>query len=89
MPIIKPVSDLRNKFTAISRICHEEHQPVFLTKNGEGDLVVMSIEDYEKQTTLLELYQKLGEAEAIAGDGKYLSHDDVMAKLRRRINEKA
>ena len=89
MPIIKPISDLRNKFTSISKICHEQHEPIFLTKNGEGDLVVMSIEDYEKQQTLLELYQKLGEAESESTSGNTtISHNDLMNKLRKRVNEK-
>ena len=89
MPIIKPISDLRNKFTSISKICHEEHVPVFLTKNGKGDLVVMSIEDYEKQQALLELYQKLGEAESISNSSnKTISYNDLMNKLRKRVDEK-
>ena len=46
--IIKPVSDLRNNFTEISKIVHEEEQPVFLTKNGVGDMVVMSMEQYNQ-----------------------------------------
>ena len=60
MPIIKPVSDLRNKFNQISEICHKEREPIFITKNGEGDMVVMSMALYEQQQALLELYQKLG-----------------------------
>ena len=63
MPIIKPISDLRNNFHTLSEICHAEDQPVFITKNGKGDLVVMSISHYERQQALLELYMKLGEAE--------------------------
>ena len=64
MPIIKRSSDLRNNFNQISELCHKEKQPVFITKNGEGDLVVMSMAFFEQQQALLELYQKLGEAEA-------------------------
>lgn len=48
MPQIRPVSDLRNNFAEISRIVHETQEPVFLTKNGYGDMVVMSIEQYER-----------------------------------------
>jgi prevent-host-death family protein len=87
MPVIKPISDLRNKFTMISKICHEDHVPIFLTKNGEGDLVVMSIEDYEKQQALFELYQKLGEAESESVSKKAtIEHDELMDKLRSRVN---
>jgi len=62
MPVIKPVSDLRNHFSLISEIVHEQNEPVFLTKNGHGDMVVMSVEFYEKQMARIELYQKLDEA---------------------------
>jgi len=48
MPQIRPVSDLRNIFADISRIVHETSEPVFLTKNGYGDMVVMSMEAYER-----------------------------------------
>jgi len=63
MPHIRPVSDLRNKFTEISKIVHETAEPVFLTKNGYGDMVVMSIEAYEKKRFDSEIYQKLKESE--------------------------
>ncbi|MBN1798157.1 MAG: type II toxin-antitoxin system prevent-host-death family antitoxin [Spirochaetales bacterium] len=87
MPIIRPISDIRNKFNLISEVCHREQEPVFLTKNGQGDLVVMSIELYEKQQTLIDLYQKLGEAEDESNkDSSKISHKDLMLKLRKKIN---
>ena len=87
MPIIKPISDMRNKFNAISEMCRREHEPVFLTKNGQGDLVVMSIELFEKQQALLDLYQKLGEAEAeSASNVPVISHKELMNKLRNKLN---
>jgi prevent-host-death family protein len=64
MPIIRPISDLRNKSAEIEDLCHESGQPVFITKNGEGDLVVMSVAAYERDQARLELYRLLGEAEA-------------------------
>jgi len=63
MPHIRPVSDLRNNFAEISRIVHETGEPVFLTKNGYGDMVVMSIEAYERHQFESEVYLKLKEAE--------------------------
>lgn len=63
MPKIRPISDLRNNFSIISETVHNDNEPVFLTKNGVGDMVVMSIEYYEKQMSRLELYQKLEQAE--------------------------
>jgi len=62
MPIIRPISDLRNNFSQISETVHSDDEPIFLTKNGTGDMVVMSIEYYERQLARLELYQKLDEA---------------------------
>ncbi len=88
MPIIKPISDLRNKFNEISKICHKEGEPIFITKNGKGDLVVMSLARYEKQEAVLGLYQKLSIAEQQAGsETGRLSHKEMMDKLRNRLHE--
>jgi prevent-host-death family protein len=62
MPIIRPISDLRNNFSSIAETVHTDDEPVFLTKNGIGDMVVMSLDYYEKQLARIELYQKLNEA---------------------------
>jgi prevent-host-death family protein len=87
MPIIKPISDLRNNFNQISEICHKDGEPVFITKNGQGDLVVMSMALYEKQQALLDLYQKLSEAEAQSNSGtERISHKDLMKNLRNKID---
>lgn len=84
---IKPISDLRNNFNKISEICHKEGEPVFITKNGQGDLVVMSHALYEKQQALIELYQKLAVAEGQSkSEVESISHNDLMSKLRRKIN---
>jgi prevent-host-death family protein len=53
MPVIRPISDLRNRANEISDLCHKEDQPVFITKNGKGDLVVMSQVYYERLEHLL------------------------------------
>ena len=77
MPVIKPISDLRNNFTQISETVHAANEPVFLTKNGSGDMVVMSIEYYDEQIAKLDLYQKLDvarkeiEAGAVGTDAQY------------------
>jgi len=63
MPRIRPVSDLRNNFADISRMVHETSEPVFLTKNGHGDMVVMSIEAYERKQFESEIFFKLKEAQ--------------------------
>ena len=66
MKMIRPVSDLRNNFAEISKTVHETSQPVFLTKNGYGDMVVLSMEAYENLQFESEVYFKLREAEKAA-----------------------
>jgi prevent-host-death family protein len=86
MTLIRPISDLRNRANEISEICHNADQPIFITKNGQGDLVVMSQAHYERLHNLLELYQKLGEAEALNAAGqKGITHREMMNRLRQKI----
>jgi prevent-host-death family protein len=90
MPIIKAISDLRNKANEISDLVHESNEPIFITKNGEGDMVVMSIAQYGKMQLKLDLFSKLAVAQAqrAKGDrGRTLSQ--VMKDLRKRIRETA
>ncbi len=87
MPFIRPISDLRNKANEISELCHDEDQPIFITKNGQGDLVIMSQSHYERLLGLLELYQKLGEAEALDAAGeKGITHHEMMKRLKKTIS---
>ena len=90
MPQIRPVSDLRNSFAEISKIVHETAEPVFLTKNGYGDMVVMSIEAYEHRRFESEVYLKLKEAEfeAKSTDKRY-THNEVFDELRDNLAQKA
>jgi len=89
IPKIRPVSDLRNKFSDISRSVHETNTPVFLTKNGRGDMVVMSLAAYEQNLFESEIYLKLKEAEYQAASvKKRYTHDEVMSELRKTISEK-
>ena len=88
MPLIKPISDLRNKANEISRIAHHHDEPIFITKNGEGDLVVMSIAHYSKLQMKIDLYGKLAVAQSqkAAGD-KGRTLPDVMKDIRKLIDE--
>lgn len=81
MKMIRPVSDLRNNFADISKTVHETSEPVFLTKNGYGDMVVMSMEAYENLQFQSEVYFKLQEAEREAelSDKRYSSKDVLQA----------
>ena len=87
MPQIRPITDLRNT-NEISELCHKSKEPVFITKNGYGDLVVMSMETYERQMALVEVYKKLAEAEAeLANDAPLLEGEEVFRKLRAKRGE--
>ena len=83
MAEIRPISDLRNKSREISRICHETGEPVFITKNGEGDLVVLSHAFWESQKARIDIYTALDEAEADvrAGD-RGIGVTTMRARLR-------
>ncbi|MBQ1216154.1 MAG: type II toxin-antitoxin system Phd/YefM family antitoxin [Firmicutes bacterium] len=86
MKMIRPVSDLRNNFADISRIVHETSQPVFLTKNGYGDMVVLSMEAYEELKFESEIYFKLKEAEIEAATTtKRYSSKEVLAAMKATI----
>ena len=86
MPTIRPISDLRNRAVEISEICHRDDQPVFITKNGKGDMVIMSQAHYQRLKDQLELYQKLGDAEAQDAVGeKGAPHRTVMNRFRKKI----
>ena len=86
IPQIRPVSDLRNRFRDISMMVHESDEPVYLTKNGRGDMVVMSLDAYEQNFFQSEIYIKLKEAEYQASSTKKrYSHDEVMDELRNEI----
>lgn len=88
MPHIRPISDLRNHFAEITKDVQSSKEPVFLTKNGVGTLVVMSMEAYEENRYESKVYDKLREAEIqAASTTERLSHDEVMAAARNRIKE--
>lgn len=90
MPQIRPVSDLRNKFADISRIVHETSEPVFLTKNGYGDMVVMGFQAYEKLQFESEIYFKLKEAELQAKQtDQRFSHKEVFDSIRQTMQQTA
>ena len=86
MNMIRPVSDLRNNFADISKTVHETAKPVFLTKNGYGDMVVMSIEAVESLQFESEVYFKLQEAEREAElTSKRYSSKEVLKAMRDAI----
>ena len=85
MPIIKSISSMRNRTREISTLARTKDEPIYLTKNGEGELVVMTIDHYERLKAQADLFEKLGVAQAQAASGaKRITHAQMMAKLRRR-----
>lgn len=82
---IRPVSDLRNKYPEIENIVNKG-EPVYLTKNGYGSMVVLSLEAYSRLTDGIEL--ALDEADRMAEiSNERLTHDEVFGRLRRSLND--
>ena len=87
MPIIKPISDLRNKSNEISELAHNSNEPIFITKNGEGDLVVMSMSHFSNLQLKLELLAKLSVAQNQKAEGDVgRTLKQVMTNIRKSIN---
>lgn len=89
MPIIKPISDLRNKSNEISELAHNTNEPIFITKNGKGDLVVMSMTHYSNLQLKLNLLSKLSVAQNQKAEGdKGRTLKQVMVNIRETISVK-
>ena len=84
MPHIRSSADLRNNYNEISTFCHDHAEPVFITKNGRGDLAVMSIETYEQLTSRFELYTLLKKGLDDVAEGRTRPFSEAMAELRSR-----
>lgn len=84
MPIIKSSADLRNDYSGISNFCHRYSEPVFITKNGKGDLAVMSVEAYDRLIGRFELYDLLQEGMSDIQSGNTRPFSDAMADIRER-----
>jgi PHD/YefM family antitoxin component YafN of YafNO toxin-antitoxin module len=85
MPSIKSSTDLRNNYNDISAFCHASREPIFITKNGQGDLAVMSIETYEILNGKLELYRLLDEGRAAVRVGRKRPFADALNDVRKEI----
>jgi len=86
MSQIRPVSDLRNNFAEISRAVHETREPMILTKNGYGDMVVLSYEEYQKVQYEMMVARELRAAELEAETtAERFTHEEVMRDIRAKI----
>lgn len=85
MPQIIPIRDLKNT-SEISDICHSTGEPVFVTKNGYGDMVIMSMETYEQTMLMNNIYRKLDEAEKSIASGNVIDAVDALKQIREKYN---
>ena len=85
MPQIIPIRDLKNT-SELSQMCRESKEPIFITKNGYGDMVIMSMELYEQKMSLLDAYAKLEAAEADVREGKVLDAEEGLMSIREKYN---
>jgi len=88
MPNIRSSADLRNNYNEISSFCHSYSEPVFITKNGKGDLAVMSIEAYEQLVGRFELYSKIQEGLEDVKEGATRPFSEAMKDIRRQRNNR-
>lgn len=85
MPVIRPSSELRNKYNEISDFCHKNAEPVYITKNGKGDLVVLSIEAFEALTGRFQLHKLLSEGLDDIKNNKVQPVDNFLDKLENDL----
>jgi prevent-host-death family protein len=86
MPNIKPSSELRNSYNEISDFCHKYNEPIYITKNGHGDLAVMSVETYEKLVGKYELHKLINEGLEDIKNKNTSSFDDAIGRVRKSLN---
>jgi len=87
MPAIRPSADLRNNYNEISELCHDYQEPVFITRNGTGDLAVMSIETYELLAGKLELYSLVEQGIDQVKNGKTKKMKGAIGSIREKIKK--
>ena len=87
MPEIRPSADLRNHYNEISEFCNKHSEPVFITKNGKGDLAVLSIESYEKLCGKFELYRLLEEGIEAEKSGHVRLFNEAVSDIRKGLKK--
>jgi PHD/YefM family antitoxin component YafN of YafNO toxin-antitoxin module len=87
MPVIRKSADLSKNYSEISSFCHKFREPIFITKNGEGDLAVMSIETYEEIAGRNELYGLIQEGIDDIENGKILTEKEVLKNMETALGK--
>lgn len=87
MPMIRASADLRNRYVEISEYCHTHNQPVFITRNGSGDLAVMSIELYDQLTSRQELYAAVDKGIDDELAGRTVPTDQALQRVRGKLSQ--
>lgn len=85
MPQIIPIKDLKNT-GKVSQMCKESDEPIYITKNGYGDMVIMSMEVYKERMFMLDVYDRLMAAEEEIKTGKTLDADYSVKSIREKYN---
>ena len=85
MPQIIPIKNLKNT-SYISQMCQESREPIYITKNGYGDMVIMSLRMYEEKLYMLDVYSKLEAAEKQIANSQVIDADESLKRLRDELN---
>ena len=85
MPKIIPIRDLKNT-GQISLMCKEAAEPIYITKNGYGDMVIMSVKMYEEKMYMMDVHNKLSFAEVQVSEGKIIDGESSLKKIRKKYN---
>ena len=85
MPQIIPIKDLKNT-SHISQMCQKSREPIYITKNGYGDMVIMSVRMYEEKLYMLDVYSKLEAAEKQISEGKVIDADVALSRIQEELN---
>ena len=85
MPHIIPIRDLKNT-GEISQLCHDTNEPIYITKNGYGDMVIMSIKMFEERMYMQDVYSKLAESECSVSAGRITNAKESLERIRKKYN---
>lgn len=83
MPRIIPIKDLKNA-SAVSTLCQQSDEPIFITKNGYGDMVIMSVDAYEKHMMMQDVYQKLAASQVDIEAGNTFNAKEALKEVRKK-----